>query len=95
MSVTLTDEQAKNMAASLRNAANVLDPPVTTPTPPPPTHLGTTLWLRLLFRRVPLRDLPLYRRLIPAIFLLATASVSGWHGWAASWARVSGYLPAR
>jgi len=35
MSVTLTDEQAKNMAASLRNAANVLDPPVTTPTPTP------------------------------------------------------------
>jgi len=35
MSVTLTDEQAKNMASSLRNAANVLDPPATTPTPPP------------------------------------------------------------
>lgn len=35
MSVTLTDELAKNMAASLRNAANVLDPPATTPTPPP------------------------------------------------------------
>lgn len=35
MSVTLADEQAKNMAASLRNAANVLDPPATTPTPTP------------------------------------------------------------
>jgi beta-glucanase (GH16 family) len=49
VSVTLTDEQAKNMAASLRNAANVLDPVVTptpeptptptpTPTPVPPTN---------------------------------------------------------
>jgi hypothetical protein len=47
MSVTLTDEQAKNMAASLRNAANVLDPlatpaptptPTPTPTPVPPTN---------------------------------------------------------
>ena len=34
MSVTLTDEQAKNGAASLRNLANLLDPPATTPTPP-------------------------------------------------------------
>jgi hypothetical protein len=40
MPVTLSDEQAKNWAASLRNMANQLDPPVTTPstptTPPPP-----------------------------------------------------------
>jgi hypothetical protein len=39
MSVTLTDEQAMNMAASLRNAANILDPPATTPTTPPPTPI--------------------------------------------------------
>jgi hypothetical protein len=35
MPVTLSDEQAKNWAASLRTMANTLDPPVTTPTPPP------------------------------------------------------------
>jgi Glycosyl hydrolases family 16 len=37
VSVTLTDEQAKNWAATLRNMADTLDPPTTTPTPPPPT----------------------------------------------------------
>jgi hypothetical protein len=42
VSVTLTDEQAKNMAASLRNAANVLDPPTTEPAPTPtPTPTPT------------------------------------------------------
>jgi hypothetical protein len=34
LSVTLSDEQAKNLAATLRNMANVLDPAVT-PTPEP------------------------------------------------------------
>jgi hypothetical protein len=42
MSVTLTDEQAKNMASSLRNAANLLDPPATEPAPTPtPTPTPT------------------------------------------------------
>ena len=49
MTVSLTDEQAKNMAASLRNGtgvlasiANVLDPP-TTPAPTPPSGGGSTV----------------------------------------------------
>jgi hypothetical protein len=44
MTVTLTDEQAKNWAASLRNMANALDPAVTpTPTPTPtPTGVPPT-----------------------------------------------------
>src|SRR5215217_3375558 len=48
MTVSLTDEPAKNMAASLRNGtgvlasiANVLDPP-TTPAPTPPAGGGST-----------------------------------------------------
>ena len=41
MTVRLTDEQAKNGAASLRNVANVLDPPAT-PTPTPPSGGGST-----------------------------------------------------
>jgi hypothetical protein len=35
MPVTLTDEQAKNWASTLRTMANTLDPPATTPTPAP------------------------------------------------------------
>src|SRR5688572_21250450 len=41
MSVTLTDDQAKNGAASLRSVANVLDPPAA-PTPTPPSGGGST-----------------------------------------------------
>jgi hypothetical protein len=35
MPVTLTDEQAKNWASTLRTMANTLDPPAATPTPAP------------------------------------------------------------
>jgi hypothetical protein len=35
MTVSLTNEQAKNWAATHRSMANVLDPPVSTPTPTP------------------------------------------------------------
>jgi hypothetical protein len=42
MTVTLTDEQAKNWAATLRNMEKVLDPPATTPGPAPaPTPTPT------------------------------------------------------
>jgi hypothetical protein len=53
VSVTLTDEQAKNIAASLRNMANTLDPPVTipaqtaevgTPLPPIPSQADDSQW---------------------------------------------------
>jgi hypothetical protein len=41
VSVTLTDEQAKNWAATHRSMANTLDPPAT-PTPTPPAGGGST-----------------------------------------------------
>jgi hypothetical protein len=41
MPVTLSDEQAKNWAATHRTMANVLDPPAT-PTPTPPSGGGST-----------------------------------------------------
>lgn len=41
MTVTLTDEQTKNWAATLRNMANVLDPPVVIP--PQTGEVGTPL----------------------------------------------------
>jgi hypothetical protein len=46
VTISLTDEQAKNWAASLRNMANTLDPPVVTtsePTPSPTPVPSTTL----------------------------------------------------
>jgi hypothetical protein len=50
MTVTLTDEQAKNAAASLRASAasqsalaTLLDPPVTVPPPTPPTTPASTV----------------------------------------------------
>jgi hypothetical protein len=60
MSVTLTDEQARNMAASLRNAANLLDPPATTPsTPtPPPPPASTIPALDARFTQVAFTDFP-------------------------------------
>jgi hypothetical protein len=43
MVVTLTDDQAKNSAASLRATADVLDPPASpSPTPTPPSGGGST-----------------------------------------------------
>jgi hypothetical protein len=44
MTVSLTDEQARNWAATLRTMANTLDPPVaTTPEPTPiPTPVPST-----------------------------------------------------
>ena len=53
MTVTLTDEQAKNWAATLRNIANVLDPPVAipaqtgeaaSPLPPIPSQADDSQW---------------------------------------------------
>jgi hypothetical protein len=41
VSVTLTDEQAKNWAATHRSMANTLDPPLS-PTPTPPSGGGST-----------------------------------------------------
>jgi Glycosyl hydrolases family 16 len=44
MSVTLTDEQAKNWAATLRSMADTLDPPVTAPPSTPPTTPPATTY---------------------------------------------------
>jgi hypothetical protein len=62
MAVTLTDEQAKNSAASLRATADVLDPPASpgpTHTPIPPGGGGSTpAPSGFSGRNIPLYELP-------------------------------------
>jgi beta-glucanase (GH16 family) len=61
MPVTLTDEQAKNWAATLRNMASVLDPavvPSPTPTPTPTPPASTVPALDPRFTQVAFTDFP-------------------------------------
>jgi hypothetical protein len=58
MTVSLTDEQAKNWAATLRNMANVLDPAVTKPTLPSTPATPNPPDLGPLFTQVASTDFP-------------------------------------